>query len=315
MPPKPQKYTKKNILRRFILKSKILKSKGKSKKQTPSTKQSISRRQTSIYTSQLPLTRSSRQKEISRRRFDTPKTAIILITTHGNLDLTDPDPIRPHELDIKVHKLNATTPGVCNWVSDDDLVDMGTIINNFIKENRTMTPSRLLHELQKLLPTLDTVYQENTQVDNGKIKESDYFEIGDNDPDLINYVKNKSLGYQINQWKKGDLYLNKYYTSFINEEYDTIANPYNNTVIMLGTDGLIALDTMKKSRPLLRKDKNLDKKANKKRFFLKDILEELDKTYTDAVIVDLSCSTGFGQTAARHLRREKDEFNYGGSIV
>ena len=141
-----------------------------------------------------------------------------------------------------------------------------------------------------------------------------YWSVSDDDPDLINYLENKSLGYKINQWKKGDTYLNKYYTSFVNEEYDTIANPYNNTVILLGSDGLKALDTMKKARPLLRKDKDLDENDNKKRFFLKDILEELDKTYTDVVIIDLSCSTGFGQTAARHLRREKDGFNYGGNF-
>ena len=76
---------------------------------------------------------------------------------------------------------------------------------------------------------------------------------------------------------------------------------------------------MNKSRTSLRKDKEIikkDKKANKKRFFLKDILEELDKDgYTDVVIVDLSCSTGFGETAARYLRRtnKKEEYIYGGN--
>ena len=153
----------------------------------------------------------------------------------------------------------------------------------------------------------------------GKVQESDYFETNFKDQDFTSYYNNKGYAYETRQWKKGDIYLNKYYTSFIDEEYDTNSNPFNNNVILLGTKGLLELDLMNKSRTSLRKDKDIikkDKKANKKRFFLKDILEELEKDgYTDVVIIDLSCSTGFGETAARYLRRtnKKEGYIYGGN--
>lgn len=228
--------------------------------------------------------------------------------------MDDTDEKVTHVLDINVHKLNATTPGVCNWVNDDGLVEMGKEINKYIKEHMNTTPSRLLHKLQKMIPDIDSVYKEETEFDaKGRVKESDEFEVGFKDIDLSRYVNNKSMGYQIRQWKKGDVYSNKYYTSFIDEEYDTNSNPFNNSVILLGSDGLKDLDVMEKSRPSLRKDRNL--KTNKRRFFLSDILIELDsKKYTDVVIIDLSCSTGFGDTAARQLHREnnKKRFLYGG---
>lgn len=264
---------------------------------------------------------ANRQRQIRQHlvnRFRNPKKAVLLITTHGNLD--DTDERVQHALDINVHKLNATTPGVCNWIADEDLVGMGLKINEIVKENKDMSASRLLHKLKNVLPSIDEMYKEDTKMDNeGKVQESDYFETGFIDKDFTSYHNNKEYAYETRQWKKGDIYLNKYYTSLIDEEYDTNSNPFNNNVILLGTKGLLELDVMNKSRTSLRKDKDIikkDKKANKKRFFLKDILEELDKDgYTDVVIVDLSCSTGFGETAARYLRRtnKKEEYIYGGN--
>lgn len=264
---------------------------------------------------------ANRQRQIRQHlnnRFRNPKKAVLLITTHGNLD--DTDERVQHALDINVHKLNATTPGVCNWIADEDLVGMGLKINEIVKENKDMSASRLLHKLKNVLPTIDEMYKEDTKMDNeGKVQESDYFETNFKDQDFTSYYNNKGYAYETRQWKKGDIYLNKYYTSFIDEEYDTNSNPFNNNVILLGTKGLLELDLMNKSRTSLRKDKDIikkDKKANKKRFFLKDILEELEKDgYTDVVIIDLSCSTGFGETAARYLRRtnKKEGYIYGGN--
>ena len=49
--------------------------------------------------------------------------------------------------------------------------------------------------------------------------------------------------------------------TFIDEEYDTNSNPFNNNVILLGTKGLLELDLMNKSRTSLRKDKDIIKKS------------------------------------------------------
>ena len=97
---------------------------------------------------------ANRQRQIRQHlnnRFRNPKKAVLLITTHGNLD--DTDERVQHALDINVHKLNATTPGVCNWIADEDLVGMGLKINEIVKENKDMSASRLLHKLKNVLPS------------------------------------------------------------------------------------------------------------------------------------------------------------------
>ena len=78
---------------------------------------------------------ANRQRQIRQHlnnRFRNPKKAVLLITTHGNLD--DTDERVQHALDINVHKLNATTPGVCNWIADEDLVGMGLKINEIVND-------------------------------------------------------------------------------------------------------------------------------------------------------------------------------------
>ena len=49
------------------------------------------------------------------------KIAVLLITTHGSLDHIEDEVT--HDIDLNVHKINATTPGVCNFVEDEELLD------------------------------------------------------------------------------------------------------------------------------------------------------------------------------------------------
>ena len=58
------------------------------------------------------------------------KLAVLLITTHGSLDHIEDEVT--HDIDLNVHKINATTPGVCNFVEDEELLDMGNHISKFI---------------------------------------------------------------------------------------------------------------------------------------------------------------------------------------
>ena len=80
-------------------------------------------------------------------KFEGRKLAVLLITTHGNLDtslaladdgksVTGENMIR-HDGKINVHKINATTDGVCNWTSPDSLNEMiGTNMNEYIALNK-----------------------------------------------------------------------------------------------------------------------------------------------------------------------------------
>ena len=62
------------------------------------------------------------------------KLAIILITTHGNLD--NLKPLTKHEEDINVYKINATKPGVCNYIQDNELKNMGIKNLNQIRQGK-----------------------------------------------------------------------------------------------------------------------------------------------------------------------------------
>jgi hypothetical protein len=275
-------------------------------------------------------TRTSRSK---RGGDPDKKLAILLITTHGNLDGTDPETI--HTENINVYKINATTPGVCNFVSDDELLDMGNSISKYINEKKTIwneknvltsaqnldlafkTPrigqqqiTYLAQSLRTYLPRIDGVYKETVKTTASTKKrklESDFFDDDDTDPDIGLFRENIGKGYKMYNWKQGDSYLNKTYTIIPEERIDTTSNPYNNTVLIIGEPGMPDLDIVNMSH-------NLRSGASKEDsdFTLSEILTELvEKGYTDTIIIDLSCSAGWDERDGRGLRRGTVE-RYGG---
>ena len=261
------------------------------------------------------------------------KLAILLITTHGNLDGTDPETI--HTENINVYKINATTPGVCNFVSDDELLDMGNSISKYINEKKTIWNEKnvltsaqnldlafktqrigqqqityLAQSLRTYLPRIDGVYKETVKTTASTKKrklESDFFDDDDTDPDIGLFRENIGKGYKMYNWKQGDSYLNKTYTIIAEERVDTTSNPYNNTVLIIGEPGMPDLDIVNMSH-------NLRSGASKEDsdFTLSEILTELvEKGYTDTIIIDLSCSAGWDERDGRGLRRGTVE-RYGG---
>ena len=76
-------------------------------------------------------------------KFEGRKLAVLLITTHGNLDYSvslgsdgkrvEGENIISHDGEINVHKINATREGVCNFISDDYMNEMIEKITSFIR--------------------------------------------------------------------------------------------------------------------------------------------------------------------------------------
>ena len=60
------------------------------------------------------------------------KLAILFITTHGNIDPSEAEII--NDTGINVRKINAISPGVCNYIEDDELLEMGKKLNKFIAD-------------------------------------------------------------------------------------------------------------------------------------------------------------------------------------
>ena len=215
------------------------------------------------------------------------KLAILLITTHGNLD--NLQPLKKHEEDINVYKINATKPGVCNYIQDDELRDMGLKLSEFIsekKKNLKMSKDSIIsfkddHEketkledfannLKKMLPEIDEVHKDAKKISKlppgkkSKVKsdEDNYFNDEYSDQELKEYIKhsNEENTYQISQWKKDDEYHDKAYTIILEERIETNENPYNNTIIFLGEEGLPALEYVEMAYNL----RNTEEKAIKK---------------------------------------------------
>ena len=85
---------------------------------------------------QLIYRKSNKSKKTRSKRGGNPvkKLAIVLITTHGNLDAIEEETV--HDIDINVYKINATRPGVCNFINDDELVTMGKSISTIVQERK-----------------------------------------------------------------------------------------------------------------------------------------------------------------------------------
>lgn len=267
------------------------------------------------------------------------KLAILLITTHGNLDNLE-EPLT-HNFNINIRKVNATIPGVCNFIEDDELLEMGNEMKRFIdyiKEqwfnDDILKPSSgielkfkspaiaqqqmtyLSQSLRSFIPRIDGVYKETVKTASSKRIQHDedsmFIDPNDPDPDVGRYTTNINKAYQLYKWNKGDQYLDKTYSIIPEERSDTTSNPYNNTVLFLSEIGIPDANVINIPHNL-RSNKMID---DNKEIKLSEILKDLtDNGYTDTIIIDLSCSTGWDDIGARSLTRNynKGEFpHYGG---
>ena len=280
-------------------------------------------------------TRSKRQRGGNHHT----KLAIMLITSHGNLDAIEEQ--YEHDEDINVYKINATTPGVCNFILDDELLNMGKSISDIVKERKTgwlnngmlnsshqidldfKSPaigqqqiSYLAKTLRTYLKTRDPIHKEASKAKalrlaKKTVPKSEYFIEGDDDPDIEIYNEQIDKGYNMHVWKKGQSYLNKTYTIIPEERIETGDNPYNNTVLLLGEAGIPELDLVNMPYGL-----RSHKEKDNAQFSLSEIFKKLTNMgYTDTIIIDLSCAAGWDERHRRRLMlatKKGDVVKYGG---
>lgn len=229
------------------------------------------------------------------------KLAILLITTHGNLD--NLQPLKKHEEDINVYKINATKPGVCNYIEDSELKTMGLELSKFINNTKKeeLKEEELMDfttKLSKMLPEIDEVHKDTKKISQltksqKSKKDIEYMDPNDPDEDAQRYIININDTYQISQWKKDDEYHDKAYTIILDERMETNENPYNNTIIFLGEKCLSALEYVemayilrntkekaieeKKEEETKEKEEKQDEKEEKEQnsFNLVELLNEL----------------------------------------
>ena len=183
------------------------------------------------------------------------KIAILLITTHGNIDVNVKE--KTHDKEINVYKINAVNAGVCNFINDEELVDMGKDLSSFINSNKNnlfntdKQKECLLNKISKHLLKIDEVNKDTKKVVKSSTsigpEESGYLD--SNDEDCTEYIKRIGDAYSICKWKMGDEYIDKTYTIILDELKETNSNPYNNTICFLGEPGMPKIDLLKGKLP------------------------------------------------------------------
>lgn len=289
---------------------------------------------------QLIYRKSNKSKKTRSNRGGNPvkKLAILFITTHGNLDAIEEETV--HDIDINVYKINATRPGVCNFINDDELVTMGKSISTIVQERKYdwneqgriipastielsfKTPgianqqiNYLTQRIRSHLQKKDPIHKESFKAKSASkpISESEFFDESEEDRDIDIYRDRIGEGYKQINWKMGDRYMNKQYTIVPSERVETGANPYNNSITIIGDDGMPEVDLKQEMRHNLR---SITKREDNYEFTMKDILSKLkDMGYTDTIIIDLSCAAGIDDRHGRQLRRDDTGRVYGGKRI
>ena len=274
------------------------------------------------------------------------KLAVLLITTHGNLDTSmalDQDGKRvtgenliKHDGKINVHKINATTDGVCNWTSPDSLNEMiGTKMNQYIALNKeeekadcnrrriSYNPDNILclygtdklqqlqidyfsRSLAKFMPKIDGIRSETMsyvkKTAKGKPATLDAFDEDSLvDPDLHRYIEQLDGGYQLEKWGTDALYSDKIYTIIRSELVGEEVSSFDNTMTLLGNDAKLGLSDLP-TGPITRRKKEGDDIT----FKLSEILAKLKELkYTDTIIIDLSCNAAYDERTYRSIKKRK----------
>jgi hypothetical protein len=139
-----------------------------------------------------------------------PETIVISVTSHGVI-IIDNNTNKPLTFsvpsDMKIIKLSAVTPGVCNLTHPSDVDDF---IKQVIKKvNNPTEMTKLTNDPIIYLETLAKLYktiEEDTFAETVKEKNPDYdFKIRDD------YLHHRNKSYNITQYESGNLIINKEY--------------------------------------------------------------------------------------------------------
>lgn len=255
-------------------------------------------------------------------------------TTPGVCNLVNPD-----VLEAMGNTINKFINGVKKEWETSDILSKGVSNLELTFESPEMGQCELFQltrTLRDFIPQIDEVHLEAKETEAIKKDAKASKKKVEVEPELLNpdpdidekaYSENIDKAYQMDKWGKGELYLDKSYSIKHNERIEENKNPYDNTIQFLGVAGNPELDVIKKKIPYPfrslvqpdededeeeEEDEDVEKEYPTTNIQLSEVLEELvEKGYTDTIIIDLSCSSGYSDRENRALKRS-DKFHYGG---
>jgi hypothetical protein len=225
-----------------------------------------------------------------------PETIVISVTSHGVI-IIDNNTNKPLTFnvpsDMKIIKLSAVTPGVCNLTHPSDVDDF---IKQVIKRvNNQNEISKLNNDPINYVKTLADLYkniEEDTYAETVKEKNPDYdVKIRDD------YVHHRNKSYNITQYNSNDLIINKEYIRNNKTELNSGVWDFQINVL-----NLMGIPDLFNEILGIRTYKNADSTIT-----LQQIVDFVKtKGVKQLVILDLSCSN-FESTMSKNFFTNRQE--------
>lgn len=259
-----------------------------------------------------------------------PKQIILSVTSHGGIDLDRNDNVVfvsvPEEM--KLIKLSAVVPGVCNMVSSDDTAWTNAYILWFIQNHKDARKGGpfLKEDIEILADTLKKEDEKGVKEVHKDAKKSR--RAGESDPDAEQFVFHADKSYNVSEYAPGESVINKLYTRNDREHIETPFDLKINALNVTGMPDIIEEIMIEKKRGKTGSKRGEVKNSD---IHLKDIFDFLkEKGVNDVILLDFSCSV-FGRAdgdftrpetleipdgKVRHLRAELlAEGKYGGKSI
>jgi len=207
-----------------------------------------------------------------------PKTVIIVVTCHGviAIDKTDNEPnLFKIPDNMKVVKMSAVTPGICNLTMDEDVDKFIQIILD--KKNKKDMKKGLKNP-EKYAKTLGDLYK---TIEEDTVKGL-YTASPDSNTDLRKtFIYHRNKSYKIITYNRKHPYMiNKEYVR--NNKNEQNSSGWDFGIFCLNVEGKPDLITKLKGRSYADKDTNV---------YLEEIISYLhDKGVKEVILIDLSCS-------------------------
>jgi hypothetical protein len=271
-----------------------------------------------------------------------PSETILSITAHGGIELTKKDVPTYFTVPegIKITKLSAVVPGVCNLVSPDDTEEFNKHILEVIRKleirrsrrissrsesrsgSRAAGSSKYKKMNRKTLEKMITFFQNTIKDTDNEVHKSarQTRRLGKPDVETEEYIFHSDKSYKVCEYKPGETIINKIYAR--NEK--EIAGPWDLKINAMNVEGKPDLIQVIKGRR-----GHLRGEEDNTFIYLNEIVDFLaQQGVRHIILLDFSCSV-FGredddftnpeeivinQTMANHLRRELiDKCKFGGS--
>jgi len=213
-----------------------------------------------------------------------PKTVIACITAHGGIDVDSEGELTEEYIvppGVRIIKLSAVSPGVCNLVFEEETVIFIDAIFEFIRGRKRFT-QKTVEQLAERFRKLD---EETKNIEGTRIQGLDSRAEGE--PDLLveDYFHHADNKYTVKTYLPGDEIVNKVY---VRNNRELSASPLDlkiNLMNVRGVPDLVEKITGKKTGLRPRdEDDSSEIHLNQGIDYL------IEKGVTTIVLIDLSCS-------------------------